>query len=439
VAIFADARDWLVRSLNRAKGILERLVMNSPLEKLKQNPKYNRKLRIALMGTRGVPHTYGGYEAFFLELAPRLVERGHEVIAYNRRSLFKEKPSHYKGVRLIYLPSIETKNLGTMTHMLASVIDVLFRKTDVILCVNVANATHLLLPRLFGKNVSCNVDGLDWLRDKWGPVAKKYFYMNAKIVGKICPKGIVTDAYEMHRIYMDNFNTPSACIAYGANIEAGKNPDAVRRYGLESGQYYLIASRLVPENNADLIVDAFSRLKTDKVLAIAGNANYKSDFVDKLKQNAGPNVKFLGHVGSVDDVKELHCNCYAYVHGHMMGGTNPALVKAMGYGNMVVALNTLFNQEVVQDFGVLFEKNIDDLREKLQYVEDNPLIAAEFRRRAPERIRDAYTWDHITDQYEELFLQLAAGDDATRVHSTVINHPEALARTTQLKLQVRTH
>jgi glycosyltransferase involved in cell wall biosynthesis len=363
--------------------------MNPPLERLKQNPRYNRKLRIALLGTRGVPHTYGGYEAFYLELAPRLVERGHEVIAYNRSSLYKQKPSHYKGVRLVYLPSMETKSLGTMTHMAASVVDVLFRKVDVILCVNVANATHLMLPRLFGKKVACNVDGLDWLRDKWGPIAKKYFYLNAKIVGKVCPKGIITDAYEMHRIYMDEFRTPSACIAYGANIEASTDPDAVRQYGLTPGGYYLIASRLVPENNADLIVDAFNRIKTDKVLAIAGNANYKSAFVDRLKQSAGPRVRFLGHVGSVDHVKELHCNSYAYVHGHMMGGTNPALVKALGYGNMVLALNTLFNQEVVQDYGVLFDKNVDDLKAKMQYIEDHPEVAIEYRsvRRTVSRAR----------------------------------------------------
>ena len=198
--------------------------MNSTLEKLKQNPKYNRKLRIALLGTRGVPHTYGGFEAFYLELAPRLVERGHEVIAYNRRSLFKEKPSHYKGVRLLYLPSIETKNMGTMTHTAASVVDVLFRKVDVILCVNVANAAHLILPRLFGKNVACNVDGMDWLRDKWGPIGKKYFHVNATIVGKVCPKGVITDASEMHRIYLDEFHTPSACIAYGAHMKAVPTP-----------------------------------------------------------------------------------------------------------------------------------------------------------------------------------------------------------------------
>lgn len=402
--------------------------MNLTLNKLKQDPKYNRKLRIALLGTRGVPHTYGGFEAFYLELAPRLVERGHEVIAYNRRSLFKEKPTYYKGVRLLYLPSIETKNMGTMTHTAASVVDVLFRKVDVILCVNVANAAHLILPCLFGKNIACNVDGMDWLRDKWGPIGKKYFHVNATIVGKVCPRGVITDASEMRRIYLDEFHTPSACIAYGAHIERSTDPDIVRQYGLTPGEYYLIASRMVPENNADLIVDAFNRIKTGKVLAIAGNANYKSDFVNSLKRIAGPRVKFLGHVGSVDHVKELHCNSYAYVHGHMLGGTNPALLKALGYGNMVLALNTPFNREVVQNYGILFDKDAEDLRAKLQYIEDHPRVASEYRRRAPDRIREAYTWEHITDQYEELFLELAAGDDPTRTHSSVVSCEEVQER-----------
>ena len=383
-----------------------------------------RKLRIALFGGRGLPHTYGGAEAFFLELAPRLVQRGHEVIVYNRRSLFREKPKSYKGVRLIYLPSIETKSLGTPTHTLACVFDVLFRNVDVMMSVNVANAFHLVVPRLFGKNVACNVDGLDWKRDKWGAFAKKYFYWNARSVGKICPKGIITDAQEMRRIYLEEFGTPSACITYGANIESSANPDLVRQYGLEPNQYYLIASRMVPENNADLIIEAFNRLRTNRVLAVAGNANYKSAFVERLMALAGRKVVFLGHVPSVDHVKELHCNAYCYVHGHMLGGTNPALVKALGYGNMILALDTAFNREVIRDYGLYFSKNADDLMARLQYVEDNPGMVEEYRRRAPQRIREAYSWDHIVDQYEELFTQLANGEDPTRVHSSVRETPE---------------
>src|SRR6266404_1843001 len=319
-----------------------------------------KKLRIAMVGSRGIPHTYSGYEEFIGEMAPRLVERGHELIVYCRSSLFRERPKTYEGVRLIYLPSIETKTMGTLTHTLMSMGDVLFRGADVIFVVNVVNAFHCILPRLLGKNVAINVDGLDWKRGKWGRFGKKYFYWNAKWVGRICPKGVVTDAREMRRVYLEEFGTPSVSIAYGANMEKAADPDVVRQYGLEPSQYYLVASRLVPENNADLIVRAFEKVKTPRLLAIAGNANYRSAFVDQLKETKDTRVKFLGHVGNAEHVKELHCNAYAYLHGHSLGGTNPALLKALGYGNCVLAHGTVFNREVLQDYGVLFDGDTAD-------------------------------------------------------------------------------
>ena len=183
-----------------------------------------RKLRIAMLGSRGIPHTYSGYEAFIGEVAPRLVDRGHEVIVYCRRGLFQERPRYYKGVRLIYLPNIETKELGTFSHTLVCMFDMLFRRVDVGLVVNIANAFHCLIPRLLGKKLAINVDGLDWKRNKWGPLAKKYFYWNARCVGRICPHGVITDAYEMQRIYLEEFGTPNVSIAYGANIETSSTP-----------------------------------------------------------------------------------------------------------------------------------------------------------------------------------------------------------------------
>ena len=379
-----------------------------------------RPLKIAMLGSRGIPHTYSGYEAFLGEVCPRLVERGHEVLVYCRRSLFRQKPKTYKGVRLIYLPSIETKTMGTLTHTLVSMGDVLFRGVDVIFVVNVVNGFHCILPRIMGKNVAINVDGLDWKRGKWGRLGKKYFYLNAKWIGRICPRGVVTDAQEMRRIYLEEFGTPSVGIAYGANIERSQKAELVKQYGLEPSEYYLIASRLVPENNADLIVRAFEKVKTTRLLAIAGNANYRSAFVDRLKETKDSRVRFLGHVGDPEHVKELHCNAYAYVHGHSLGGTNPALLKALGYGNCILALGTAFNQEVLQGHGILFANDATDLAAKMQHIDDHAEIAAEYRARAPQRIREAYTWEKITDEYEELFLQLANGQDPTKVHSTVI-------------------
>src|SRR5579863_7038492 len=237
-----------------------------------------------MLGSRGIPHTYSGYETFIGELAPRLVERGHEVLVYCRSSVFLEHPRTYKGVRLVYLPSIETKSLGTLTHTLVSMLDVMFRRVDVIFVVNVANAFQCILPRLLRKTVAINVDGLEWKRGKWGTVGKAYFYWNAKWVGRICPKGVVTDAQEMQRIYLQEFATPNVSIAYGADIERTKHLEVVRQYGLEPREYFLVVNRLVTENNADLIQRAFEKVVTPRTLAIVGDANYRSAFVERLKE-----------------------------------------------------------------------------------------------------------------------------------------------------------
>lgn len=379
---------------------------------------HQRKLRIAIFGGRGIPSTYSGTETFFVELAPRLVERGHEVIVYCRRSIFKERPPQYRGVRLIYLPSIETKNLGTFTHTLACMIDVLFRRVDAMLVTNVANSLHCIIPRIFRQNCALNVDGIEWKRGKWGPLGKWYFHFNARVCGKILPKGIVTDAYAMRRLYLEEFNTPSACIAYGGKIEYSSDPQVVRQYGLEPRSYYLILSRLVPENSADIILEGFQQAKTGRTLAIVGDANYKSRFIADLQSRAGNRVRFLGHVGNREHVRELFCNAYAYVHGHTVGGTNPSLLQALGYGSCVIARDNVFNAEVLADYGLLF-KDPGDLAAKINLLEQTPELADTYRRRAPDRIRTVYNWDRITDQYEELFYQLAAGEDPTQIHSTV--------------------
>lgn len=376
-----------------------------------------RRLRIAFCGTRGIPHSYGGAEEVIGELAPRLAARGHDVTVYCRSGLFRGRPKWFRGVRLTYVPSIETKVLGTPTHTLLSMVDVLLRRTDVIVVWNLPSAPFCMVPRVFGKRVAIMVDGLDWRRDKWGSVGKAYLYWSARWAGRICPRGVITDTSDMQRLYLEEFGTTSACIPCGASIERSTNAEMVREWGLEPFQYYLIASRLVPENNADLIVKAFEQVRGKRLLAIAGEANYRSEFVERLRKTRDPRVRFLGHVAERETMKELHCNAYAYVHGHSMGGTNPSLLKALGCGNCVLALNTPSNAEVLGDYGILFERNAEELARKIQGVEDHPELAAEYRRRAPERIREAYSWEAITEQYEEFFLRLAAGEDPTRSYS----------------------
>lgn len=371
-------------------------------------------LRIAIAGIRGLPSTYSGYETFIAELAPRLVQRGHDVTVYCRKGLFAERPAEYQGMKMVYLPSLEHKAFSTLSHTFFAVTHATFAKGDLVFVVNAANGMFGIIPRVFRKPSVLNVDGMEWLRPKWNKLAKWIFHTSAKLGTRFYDE-IVTDADEMHRLYAKEFGIDSEYIAYGANIEPSTNPEVLAQYGLEPQNYYLIASRLVPDNNADLIVEAIVKSGAKRILAIAGGADYKGNtveklFIDKLKALGGDRVKFLGHVNSSAHVKELHCNCYAYIHGHQFGGINPSLLKALGFGNAILALNTPFNAEVLDNgkYGVLYDKNVEDLAAKIAALDADEARAADFRRRAPDRIRERFTWDQITDQYEALFNRVVA-------------------------------
>lgn len=371
-------------------------------------------MKIAILGIRGLPSTYSGYETFIGELAPRLVARGHDVTIYCRRALFTERPDRHLGMRMKYLPSLEHKFLSTLTHTALATVHATFAGFDLLFVVNAANGLFGCIPRLAGRPCILNVDGMEWLRPKWNALGKAFFKTSARLGTQFYDE-IVTDADEMHRLYAQQFGIDSTYIAYGANIETSSSPEVVRSYGLEPRDYYLIASRLIPDNNADLIVEAFVKSGSARTLAIAGGADYKGNtveqaFLDRLKSLANGRVKFLGHVGQSGHVKELHCHCFAYLHGHQFGGINPSLLKALGYGNLIFALNTPFNAEVLDHgrCGVLYEKNADDLAARLAALEADPERAEAFRRQAPGRIRERFTWEQITDEYEALFRRIVA-------------------------------
>lgn len=372
-------------------------------------------MKIAILGIRGLPSSYSGYETFIGELAPRLVQRGHEVTIYCRKALFAERPDWHLGMRMRYLPSVEHKFLSTLSHTALAITDASLRRFDLVFVVNAANGLFGIIPRMLGKKCILNVDGMEWLRPKWNKLGKSFFKNSAKL-GTWFYHEIVTDAEEMHRLYAREFGIDSTYIAYGANIESSKRPEVVREYGLEPGGYYLIASRLIPDNNADLIVEAFVRSGSTRTLAIAGGADYvgnsiERQFIEKLKALGNERVKFLGHISKPGHIQELHCNCFAYLHGHQFGGINPSILKALGFGNLVIALDTPFNSEVLAGgrCGLLYPKTVAGLTERIQWIEGHPAEAEEFRRLAPARIRERFTWEQITTEYEDLFRKIAPG------------------------------
>ena len=365
-------------------------------------------MRIAVIGTRGVPANYGGFETCAEEISIALAAKGHEVTVYCRYGNAPGNPKSFKGVSLKYVPSINTKVLGTFSHAFFSLVHSLFKPYDILLVFNAANSLLCMLPKLFCKNLAINVDGLDWKRKKWGWFAKQY-YQFAEYVSTKYADRIVSDSRVIQQYYHDRYKTESTFIAYGARIETSENQKLLNEYKVKPMEYFFVGSRLEPENNADITVRAFEGVKTDKKLLIAGGANYKSKYIRDLRKTNDERIKFLGPVYKPGHMKELHCGAYAYIHGNEVGGTNPALLKAMGYGNYVLAYNVPFNAEVVGSAAVLYEKSIEDLRQKLQFIVDHPDEASRYRQKAVARIKEAYTWDKIAEDYERMFNNIISG------------------------------
>ncbi len=353
---------------------------------------------------------FTGFETGFGEIAPRLASMGHDVVMYCRRGSFPPdmRVPEYKGVRLVYVPSPGGKNFSGVIATFFAVLHALtVGRYQIFFFVNVGMGHHAALCRLFGNKVVMNVNGLDWTRAKWGPVARWYFRSAAHSAVKFCSE-LVTDADAMKEFYRERFAKDTTMIAYGAYIETSANPDLIRQYGVEPGEYYLIASRLIPENHADMIAQAFLDSGSSKKLLIAGGANYDSPFHRTLRAMSGEKILLAGHIDDQEVIRELHCNCFAYLHGHSVGGTNPSLLKAMGYGNCILALDTLFNREVLAEGGIFFPRDAEVLAGQIREIEGDPKRVESLRRMGPERIRSNYSWEKIAGQYDAMFREVAA-------------------------------
>ena len=365
-------------------------------------------MHIAIIGTRGVPAKYGGFETCAEEISTGIVEMGHKVTVYCRNGNYDDSLHSYEGVRLVHLPSIKGKITETFSHTFLSIIHSLFINADIYLVMNAANGPLCLLLSMFRKRIIINVDGLEWRRKKWGRIGSAYYLFSEWVSSKIATR-IISDAIGIKDYYIKKYKTDSTFIAYGAMIEKSSKPSILDKYGLEPDNYFFIASRLEPENNADIAVRAMKYVKTNKKLVIAGGANYKSNYIKEIMATKDPRIVFLGPVYTDGHIKELHCNSFAYIHGNEVGGTNPALLKAMGYGNMIFATNNVFNKEVLADCGILFDKDPRYLGQKLMDIIENPEKRNRYKIMAIKRIESNYTWDKITKKYVELFNNCMKG------------------------------
>jgi len=357
-------------------------------------------MRIALLGTRGIPANYGGFETFAEEISTRLTARGHDVTVYCRE---RYSETQYRGVRLRYLPTIRHKYLDTIAHTFLSTLHLMGHRADAALYCNGANAVFTLGPRLFGMPVALNVDGIERKRKKWNALARSW-YLVSEWLATFCPNEVITDAHTIQDYYLERYGKQTTFIPYGAEVGPVSGTAALTRLGLEPGRYFLYVTRLEPENHPLEVRQAFEATATPFRLALVGGAPYAHEYIRRVFDTGDARVVLPGAVYG-DGYDELQSHCFAYIHATEVGGTHPALIEAMGRGALVIYRNTPENAEVAGDCGIPFEP--EELTAKLRFALEMPEEQrAAFRRKAMERVQARYSWDAVTDAYEALLTGL---------------------------------
>jgi glycosyltransferase involved in cell wall biosynthesis len=359
-------------------------------------------VKFAIVGTRGIPARYGGFETFAEELSTRLAARGHRVTVYCRQ----KSESPYRGVFLAYLPTIRHKYFDTIAHTCLSTLHLLFHRQDAVLYCNAANAVFTWMPRLLGMPVALNVDGLERNRKKWNAVAKAW-YQISEWLATWMPNAVVTDALAIAEYYQQRYHRESNMIPYGAEVGPVATSAVLDELGLRHQQYFLYVSRMEPENNGLLVREAFEKVETTRKLALIGDAPYAPEYIEKVRDTTDPRIVMPGAIYG-DGYKELGSHCFAYIHATEVGGTHPALIEAMGRGALTLYLDTPENAEVAAGAGIPFtHENLGETIESTLTMSDEERETWRFR--AMKRVDERYSWDRVTTDYENLLTGLAKG------------------------------
>ncbi len=366
-------------------------------------------MRIAMVGTRGLPARYGGFETCVEEVGSRLTAAGHDVVVYCRvtETDAPEPPTTYRGMRLVHLPAVHRRSLETLSHTALSVAHITARPTDVVLLFNAANAPLLPLLRARRIPVATHVDGLEWQRAKWAGLGRRY-YRVAESLAVRWSDALIADAGGISEYYESEFGAPTELISYGAPIIEPWTPELLSVIGLEPRQYHLVVARFEPENHVDVIVRGYSASAARYPLVVVGAAPYADDYTARVKSVADARVRFLGGVWDQSLLNELYANALTYQHGHSVGGTNPSLLRAIGAGAATDAFSVSFNREVLGAAG-RYWSTANEVSELVQHAEQD--LEATLRRGERCRARAAtYRWDDVAADYEKLCRRLAAGE-----------------------------
>jgi glycosyltransferase involved in cell wall biosynthesis len=366
-------------------------------------------MRIAVVGGRGIPARYSGFETFAEELCPRLVEMGHEVTVYGRKGYDQETVDEYKGVRVVWPPYVRKQALERISAEFMTILHSMRNPVDLYYLLAVDSAWMYTPLRATKRIIVCNTDGLGWKRRKWNAAGRVYLRFAEWAAARFAADHLVSDARSIRQYFLDTYKRDSVYLTNGANVLSELPPGALDEWDLEPRSYYLVACRVEPENNTDIIIKEFiaSGAERKHELIIAGGIMYESEHWKDLQRLAeGHRVRFLGPQYKPGKVEALHLGCYGYIHGHEVGGTNPALLKAMGCANLVMALRNPFNEENLADGGLYWEKTPGSLARLFRWTETHEDEARKLGKSAQRRIAEHYSWDGIARAHDEYFREL---------------------------------
>lgn len=363
-------------------------------------------LRIALVGTRGVPARYGGFETCVEEVGSRLVEMGHRVVVYCRDSgVDHPRLAEHLGMRLVHLPAVRRRTLETLSHTGLSVLHLIGHRADAVIMFNAGNAPFLPILRAARVPVATHVDGLEWQRAKWAGAGKSY-YRVAESLAVRWSDALIADAHWIADYYRQTFDATTRLLTYGAPIiRVGDN--RLAELGLSSRAFHLVVARFEPENHVDMIVGGYCASRARLPLVVVGSAPYADDYTSRIHSLADDRVQFLGGLWDHQQLDQMYAHCATYLHGHSVGGTNPSLLRAIGAGAATTAFDVVFNREVLSGTGHYFESMLD-VGLAVEAAEADIAGTTARGLAAQERAR-AYDWDVVARGYETLSRDLASG------------------------------
>ncbi|MCX5800476.1 MAG: glycosyltransferase family 4 protein [Candidatus Eisenbacteria bacterium] len=361
-------------------------------------------MKIAMIGQKGIPATYGGIERHVEEVGIRLASRGHEVSVYCR-FYYTRVTDKYRGVRLLRLPSVKTKHFDTPTHCAISTLDSVFRGYDIVHFHALGPSLFSFMPRLTGAKTVVTVHGLDWQREKWGPAAS-WILKRCEYPAIHFPSRTVVVSRTLQEYFRNKYGIETTVVPNGTNIPTSRALSKLKKAGLEAGNYVLFVGRLVPEKGCHFLIEAFEKLDTRTKLVIAGGSSFSSEYVDTLKRHASSRVVFLDYVYA-DTLEELWSNALLVVQPSTLEGLSISLLEALSYGRCVLVSDIPENLEVVEDCAPSFRsKDVEDLRSKLEMLLGSPELLAAYENKAKRHILNRFTWDGVTNSLEQVYLEL---------------------------------